>query len=87
MLFFVYFGTCTLTAQSSIIALKGGERVAKTRAEINNAYAKKAYDDIRLQVPKGQKEIIREHAQTKGETLGGFIKRAINETMEREKEG
>ena len=61
--------------------------MAKTRSEINNTYAKKAYDDIRLQVPKGQKEIIKAHADSKGETLGGFIKRAIKETMEREGEG
>ena len=61
--------------------------MAKTRSEINNAYAKKAYDDIRLQVPKGQKVIIKAHADKNGETLGGFIKRAIKEAMEREKEG
>lgn len=61
--------------------------MAKTRSEINNAYAKKAYDDIRLQVPKGQKEVIKSHAASNGETLGGFIKRAINETIEREKKG
>lgn len=61
--------------------------MAKTRSEINNAYARKAYDDIRLQVPKGQKEIIREHAATRGETIGKFIKRAINETIQRDKEG
>lgn len=61
--------------------------MAKTRSEINNAYAKKAYDDIRLQVPKGQKAIIKAHADENGETLGGFIKRAINETMQRDKEG
>ena len=60
--------------------------MAKTRSEINNAYAKKAYDDIRLQVPKGQKEIIKSHADYTGETLAGFIKRAIKETMERDKE-
>lgn len=58
--------------------------MAKTRSEINNAYAKKAYDDIRLQVPKGQKAIIKAHALSKGETVGGFIKRAINETMQRD---
>lgn len=59
--------------------------MAKTRSEINNAYAKKAYDDIRLQVPKGQKAIIKAHADSNGETLGGFIKRAINETMKKDK--
>ena len=62
----------------------GGEIMAKTRAEIKNAYAKKAYDDIRLQVPKGQKDVIWEHAKNQSETLGGFIKRAIAETMERD---
>ena len=60
--------------------------MAKTRSEINNAYAKKAYDDIRLQVPKGQKDIIIAHAQSMGESTQGFIKRAINETMQRDKE-
>lgn len=55
--------------------------MAKTRSEINNAYAKKAYDDIRLQVPKGQKAIIKAHADSRGETLAGFIKRAINQTI------
>lgn len=60
--------------------------MAKTRSEINNAYAKKAYDDIRLQVPKGQKEIIKSHALSNGETIGGFIKRAIKETMESDKQ-
>ena len=59
--------------------------MAKTRSEIINAYAKKAYDDIRLQVPKGQKAIIKAHADSRGETLGGFIKRAINEQIERDK--
>lgn len=60
--------------------------MAKTRSEINNAYAKKAYDDIRLQVPKGQKEIIKAHADSMGESIGGFIKRAILAQMERDKE-
>ena len=58
--------------------------MAKTRSEINNAYAKKAYDDIRLQVPKGEKAIIKAHADNNGETLGGYIKKAIKQRMERE---
>lgn len=58
----------------------------KTNAQIKNDYAKKAYDDIRLQVKKGQKEQIRSHAEKQGESLNGFIKRAIDETMERDNE-
>lgn len=58
----------------------------KTNAEMKNAYAKKAYDDVRLQVKKGKKAIIRAHAESLGESLNGFINRAIDETMERDQE-
>lgn len=58
----------------------------KTTAQIKNDYAKKAYDDIRLQVKKGQKEIIKAHAEVQGESINGFINRAIAETIERDKE-
>lgn len=57
----------------------------KTTAQIKNDYAKKAYDDIRLQVKKGQKEIIKAHAEAQGESINGFINRAIAETIERDK--
>lgn len=58
----------------------------KTTAQIKNDYAKKAYDDIRLQVKKGRKEVIKAHAEGRGESVNGFINRAISETMERDKE-
>jgi hypothetical protein len=57
----------------------------KTNAQIKNDYAKKAYDDVRLQVKKGNKAIIAEHAASRGESLGGFINRAIDETMQRDR--
>lgn len=38
----------------------------------------------RLRVTKGKKEIIKSHAQTKGESMNGFINRAIDETIERD---
>lgn len=41
-------------------------------------------DRINLTVPKGRKEIIKAHAAAHGESVNGFINRAINETMERE---
>ncbi|MEZ3455170.1 MAG: hypothetical protein K1W17_12515 [Oscillospiraceae bacterium] len=37
-------------------------------------------------VYKGQREIIRNHAEKQGETLNGFVNRAIAELMEREGE-
>lgn len=61
--------------------------MAKTRSEINMEYAKRNLKRIPLDVQKEHYEVIKVHAETHGETVNGFIKRAINETMEREKEG
>lgn len=50
-----------------------------------NKFIAKAYDRINLTVPKGKKEIIQAHAEGRGESINGFIGRAITETMERDK--
>ena len=42
------------------------------------------YDRIELRVDKGHKDIIKAHAESKGESLNAFINRAIDETMVRE---
>lgn len=56
----------------------------KTATQSKNDYAKKAYDDIRLQVKKGQKEIIRAYAEAHGMSLQGYINNLIQKDMERE---
>lgn len=53
----------------------------KTNAQIKNDYAKKTYDDIRLQVKKGQKDVIRQHAERMGLSLNGYINKLINDDM------
>ena len=55
---------------------------ASTRAQ--NKYIAKAYDRINLTVPKGKKETIQAHAAAQGESVNGFINRAISEAMERD---
>lgn len=42
------------------------------------------YDRIELRVNKGEKNIIKAHAEQQQETLNSFINRAIKETMERD---
>ena len=37
-----------------------------------------------MTVPKGQKEAIKAHAEAQGESVNGFVNRAISETMERD---
>ena len=50
-------------------------------------YVKNTYDRIEVKVPKGEKATIQAHAEQKGESINGFINRAIDETMERDKGG
>lgn len=57
----------------------------KTNAQIKNDYAKKTYDDVRLQVKKGQKEIIRQYAESKGMSLNGYINSLIEADMKQGK--
>ena len=42
------------------------------------------YDRIELRVEKGKKDIIKAHAEKRGESVNAFINRAIDETMERD---
>ena len=55
--------------------------MGKTSNAVKDRYNAKAYDDIRLRVPKGQKEKIQAYAESRGETVNGFINRLIAETM------
>ena len=42
------------------------------------------YDRVELRLDKGQKELVKAHAEAQGESLNGFINRAITENMERD---
>jgi uncharacterized protein (DUF1778 family) len=52
----------------------------------NNTFNLQAYDRINLTVPKGEKEVIKAHAESRGESVNGFIGRAISEQIQRDKE-
>lgn len=59
----------------------------KTSAKSINKYMAKAYDRINLIVAKGDKDTIKAHAESMGESVNGFINRAIAEAMARDKVG
>ena len=44
-------------------------------------------DRISIALPKGKKDEIKAHAENQGESMNQFIGRAINQQMERDKEG
>nr|DAP25961.1 MAG TPA: Alginate and motility regulator [Caudoviricetes sp.] len=54
---------------------------SKAQQNATNKWIAKAYDRINLTVPKGRKEIIQAHAEANGESVNGFINRAIGEAM------
>lgn len=55
--------------------------MGKTSNQAKDRYNAKAYDDIRLRVPKGQKEAIQAFAEKNGESLNKFINRLISEAI------
>ena len=50
-------------------------------------YVREKYDLYQIKMPKGHKADIKAHAEDRGESVNGFINRAINETMKRDSEG
>lgn len=58
----------------------------KNSPESINRYMAKTYDRITILVPKGDKDTIKAHAASMGESTNAFIGRAVRETMQRDKE-
>ena len=58
--------------------------VSKAQQKAVNKYIAEKLDRVNLTMPKGQKEIVKAHADTHGESLNAFINRAIREAMERD---
>ena len=54
------------------------------KSEYRNAWIAEKLDRVNLTMPKGQKDTVKAHAESQGESLNAFINRAINETMQRD---
>lgn len=59
----------------------------KAQQKAVNKYMAANYDRINVTMPKGKKDIIKSHAETQGESVNGFINRAIDETIARDSTG
>lgn len=59
--------------------------VSKAQQKAVSKYMKENYDVYQIRMPKGRKAEIQAHAQAHGESVNGFIGRAITETIERDK--
>ncbi len=55
--------------------------VSDSQRKATNKYLEK-YDDIKIRVPKGKREIFKEYAASKGTSLNSLIVELIEEDME-----
>ena len=62
-------------------------KYTEARRRANEKYNAKAYDEIKVRVPKGKKEKIKAHAEKNGESLNGFVNRAVDEAMNKDSNG
>ncbi len=60
---------------------------SKAQQKAVSRYMKENYDVYQVRMPKGRKETIKAHAEAQGESVNGFINRAITEAMERDTPG
>ena len=59
------------------------KKVSQAQRRATDKYLEKL-DEVKVRLPKGQKAAIKAHAEAHGESINGFIGRAINETMDRD---
>lgn len=59
------------------------KKVSAAQRKATDKYLEK-FDEMRVRVPTGQKAVFKAHAEKHGESLNGYIIRAMTETMERD---
>ncbi|MCC8059660.1 MAG: hypothetical protein LIO81_02290 [Clostridiales bacterium] len=58
--------------------------VSKAQQKAVSKYMKENYDVYQIRMPKGKKAVIQAHAKALGESVNGFIGRAIDEAIARD---
>ena len=60
---------------------EGKKTVSKAQQKATNKWINNNYDRINLTVEKGRKDVIKSYADRAGESVNGFISRAISTAM------
>ncbi len=81
-----FSGTFHKLRRGGIVANNDGkaiekEQKAKASTRAKNKYNASHYDSLRIVVPKGDKERIRAFADSRGQTINGFVNRLIKREM------
>ena len=56
----------------------------ESQRKATKKYITEKLDDVRFRVPKGEREMLKKHAEKMGESVNAFIYRAVKETIERD---
>lgn len=59
--------------------------VSKAQIKATAKYEAKAYDKTLIRLPKGRLDEVKAHAESRGQSVNGFIVAAIDEKMERDR--
>lgn len=62
--------------------LRKKREYSQAQNKATQRYIKNNYDSVMIRMPKGKKEKIKAFAESKNESLNGFVNRAIDEAME-----
>lgn len=57
--------------------------MGKPSTATKNKWNAKTYDQLRVNVKKGQRDVIRKHAEAQGLSLNGYINKLIDEDMKK----
>lgn len=55
--------------------------MGKTSSAVKNRYNAKAYDQLPIRVPKGQKQAVEAFAKANGESVNGLMNRLLQREM------
>ena len=55
--------------------------MGKTSAAVKNRYAAKAYDSLRIIVPKGRKATVEAFAREQGDSVNGLVNGLLRDKM------
>ena len=58
--------------------------VSEAQKRATAKYEQQNYDKVLLRLEKGRRDIIKAHAEARGESINGFVSRAIDEAISRD---
>ena len=59
-------------------------KVSKAQQKAVAKYMENNYDEIKIRVEKGHRDVIKAAATAAGESVNGYIKKAVDQRMERD---